>query len=158
MSRDDRRRRGASLVELVIAIVVISISLTGTLVLVDTTTRRSADPMLERQALAIGESYLAEILQKSFTDPNDGALCPTPETGRTTYDNVCDYHGLDELGARDQNGDPVTGLEGYRIRITVDTTARLGDLTGPADVLRVDATITDPLGNPLRLSGYRTRS
>ncbi|HPG25212.1 MAG: pilus assembly protein MshD [Spirochaetaceae bacterium] len=153
-----RRLRGASLVEIVVAIVVTSIALSGTLMLVDTTTRRSADPMLERQAISIGESYLEEILQKPFFDPDDGTLCPSPEADRDRYDNVCDYQGLDEIGARDQQGDAIAGLEGYRILVSVDTTASLGGLSGPADVVRVDATIVDPLGNTVRLSGYRTRS
>ncbi|MEZ4290283.1 MAG: prepilin-type cleavage/methylation domain-containing protein [Myxococcota bacterium] len=106
-----RRLRGASLVEIVVAIVVTSIALSGTLMLVDTTTRRSADPMLERQAISIGESYLEEILQKPFFDPDDGTLCPSPEADRDRYDNVCDYQGLDEIGARDQQGDAIAGLE-----------------------------------------------
>lgn len=147
-----------SLVELVVAIVVISISMTGTMILVDTTTRRSADPMLERQAISIAESYLEEILQKAYLDPNDGALCPAPEGNRALYDNVCDYDGLDETGARNQNGDAVVGLEDYRIAIGVDTTATLGGLSGSANVIRIDATVTDPMGNPIRLSGYRTNS
>lgn len=147
-----------TLIELVVAIVVVAISLTGTLMLVDTTTRRSADPMLERQAISIAQAYLEEVLQKAFVDPDDGTLCPAAEASRTLYDNVCDYDGLDELGARDQTGGAISGLDGYRIEIDVDTTASLGGLSGPADVLRVDALVTDPLGRPVLVSGYRTRS
>jgi MSHA pilin protein MshD len=145
-----------SLVELVVAIVVLSIALGGALLVVGTTTRHSADPMLERQAISIAESYLEEILQKAYTDPDDGLVCPAPEAGRALYDNVCDYDGLDETGARDQSGAAVTGLEAYRIRIDVDSSATLGGLTGPAEVLRVDVSVRDPLGRPVRLAGYRT--
>ena len=149
---------GTSLVEVVVAIVVIAIALTGTLLVIHDTARHSADPMLERQAIAIAEAYLEEIVQKAFLDPNDGTVCPTREGARALYDNVCDYDGLDETGARDQTGRAITGLEGYRIQIAVDTGARLGALSGSAQVLRVDATVIDPLGRPLRLSSYRTRS
>jgi len=114
--------------------------------------------MLERQAISIGESYLEEILQKSYLDPNDGTLCPAPEATRSLYDNVCDYQGFDETGVHDQSGTPITGLDGYRIEVDVDTGANLGTLSGPADVIRIDATVTDPMGNPVRLSGYRTNS
>lgn len=145
-----------TLVEIVVAIVIIAISITGTLILVDTTTRRSADPVLERQAIAIAESYLEEALQKNYLDPNDGTLCPTPEASRGLYDNVCDFAALDELGARDQNGNPIAGLDGYRVQVSVDTSATLGTLSGSADLLRVDLLVTDPTGRPLRLSGYRT--
>jgi MSHA pilin protein MshD len=145
-----------SLVEIVVAMVIIAISLTGTLMLVDTTTRRSADPMLERQATSIAESYLEEALQKNYLDPTDGTLCPTPEGARALFDNVCDFNGLDDAGARDQSGNAITGLDGYRVQVSVDTAANLGTLFGSSEVLRVDITVTDPTGRPLALSGYRT--
>ena len=145
-----------SLVELVVAIVVVAITLTGTMLIVDTTTRRSADPMLERQATSIAESYLEEILQKAYLDPDEGTLCPAPEPTRPLYDNVCDYDGLDEIGARDQNGTRVTGLEAYHVEIRVDRNAQLGSISGSEDVLRIDATVTDPLGRPVLLAAYRT--
>lgn len=145
-----------TLVEIVVAIVIIAISITGTLMLVDTTTRRSADPMLERQAISIAESYLEEALQKSYLDPSDGTLCPTPEGARALYDNVCDFNNLDETGARDQNGNAVTGLDAYRVQMRIDPSATLGTLSGAGDLLRVDIVVTDPTGRPLRLSGYRT--
>ena len=145
-----------TLIELVVAIVIISISLTGTLLLVDTTTRRSADPLLDRQAISIGQAYLEEILQKAYTDPDDGALCPPAEAARSLYDNICDYAGLNELGARNQSGAVVVGLEGFRIEINVDTSASLAGLTGPGEVLRVDATVTDPTLRVFQFSGYRT--
>ncbi len=145
-----------SLIELVVAIVVISISLTGTFLVLDTTTRRSTDPMLERQAIAIAEAVLEEVLQKAFTDPDDGTLCPAPEATRSLYDNLCDYDGLDELGARDQNGAAIAGLESYRIVVDLDPTTGFGGLTGGSEVVRIDVEVSDPLGRPVRLSGYRT--
>ena len=152
----ERRRSGVSLIELVVAIVVISISLTGTMLIVETTTRRSVDPMLERQSISIAESYLEEILQKAYLDPDDGTLCPAPEASRNLFDNICDYSGLTETGARDQNGVAIAGLDVYQIQIIVDQSAGLGAITGSANVFRVDATVSDPMGRPVRLSGYRT--
>ena len=147
-----------SLIELVVAIVVIAISLTGAFALVDTTTRRSADPMLERQATSIAEAYLEEILQQAYRDPDDGVICPTPEASRPLFDNVCDYSGLLDTGARDQKGDGVDGLEGYRLDVAIDPKATLGALSGDSVVLRIDVTVTDPLGRPVRLSAYRTNA
>ena len=147
---------GFSLIEIVVAIVVVSISLAGTMLVVDTTTRTSAHPMLERQAIAIGEAYLEEILQKSYLDPDDGTVCPSPEASRDLFDNLCDYDGFSQMGARDQFGGAITGLENYRIQIEVDGSATLGSFSGANQVLRVDATITDPLGRAVRLTGYRT--
>lgn len=145
-----------SLVELVVAIVILAISLTGTLMLVDTTTRQSADPMLERQAVSIAESYLEEALQKNYLDPSDGTLCPSPEASRSLYDNICDFSGLDDAGARDQSGNAISGLDAYRIQMTVDSSAALGALSGSAQLFRVDVRVTDPTGRPILISGYRT--
>ncbi len=138
------------------AIVVIAIALSDTLLVVDVSTRRSAEPLLERQALSIGEAYLSEILGKAYVDPDTGTRCGPAETSRAVYDDVCDYDGLDELGARDQNGTPVAGLEAYRVRIEVDSSAHLGSLTSADDVVRVDARVTDPTGRTILLSAYRT--
>ncbi len=145
-----------SLIELVVAIVVVAICLTGAFALVDATVRRSTDPMLERQATAIAEAYLEEILQHAFRDPDDARVCPAAEAARDRYDNVCDYDGLVDAGARSQAGAPVTGLEGYRIVVAIDRDATLGDLAGEQDVLRIDVAVTDPLGRTVRFSAYRT--
>lgn len=144
------------MIELVVAIVVVAISLTGAFALVDTTTRRSVDPMLERQALSIAEAYLEEILQQSYRDPDDGAVCPSPEEDRALYDNVCDYAGLADAGARDQGGREIDGLDAYRIEVHVDTAAALGTLKGESEVLRIDVTVADPLGRAVLLSAYRS--
>jgi MSHA pilin protein MshD len=141
---------GMSLIELVVAIVVVAICFA----LVDTTTRRSVDPMLERQATSIAEAYLEEIAQQAYRDPDDGTICPGPEAERALFDNVCDYQGLVETGARDQTGALVSGLESYHVSVSIDSNATLGE----ADVLRIDVTVTDPMGRPVRLSLYRTNA
>lgn len=147
-----------SLIELVVAIVVVAICLTGAFALVDTTTRRSVDPMLERQATSIAEAYLEEIAQQAYRDPDDGEICPKPEAERALFDNVCDYQSLVEMGARDQSGAAVSGLENYQIAVGIDPKATLGDLAGEAVVLRIDVTVTDPMGRPVRFSLYRTNA
>lgn len=153
-----RRSSGLTLIELVISVVVISIALTGTLLAVNATTVRSADPMLQHQGSAVAEAYLEEILLKAYFDPDPpGGVCPAPEAARALWDNVCDYAGLDDAGARAQGGAAVAGLGDYRVRVTVDPAATLNTLVGSADVLRVDVRVTHPTGVDLTLSGYRTR-
>jgi MSHA pilin protein MshD len=152
-----RVRSGLTLIELVISIAIFGIALGGALLAVDQTTVRSADPMLQQQASAIAEAYLEEILLKSFLDPDSGTVCPAAEASRDLYDNVCDYAGLDDSGAQDQSGSVVAGLESYRVRVGVDTTAALNGLTGSADVLRVDVRVSHGSRVDLTLSGYRTR-
>jgi MSHA pilin protein MshD len=139
---------------------IIGIALAGTLQLMATTTRWSADPMLRYQAMAVAEAYLEEILLRSFYDPDLGApggACPAPEASRDLYDNVCDYNALDDLGARDQTGVAVPGLGNYRVRVNVDSAATLGGLSGANTVLRVDVRLTHTTQVDFTLSGYRTQ-
>jgi MSHA pilin protein MshD len=150
---------GVTLVELVIALVAVSIAITGTMQLVTLTARHSADPLILEQATAIGESMLEEVISKAFFDPDAGAsagACPAPETSRALFDNVCDYDGLDDAGARDQSGTALAGLSAYRVRVGVATEAVLGDLSGAPVVLRVDVRVTHPAGLDVTVSGYRT--
>jgi MSHA pilin protein MshD len=151
-----RAQDGLTLIELVISIAVVGIALTGALLAVDHTTVRSADPMLQHQGSAIAEAYLEEILLKEFLDPDTMTVCPPSEPSRDLYDNVCDYAGLDDSGARDQDATPVPGLGDYRVRVSVDTAATLNGLTGSANVLRVDVRVTHGNGPDLTLSGYQT--
>ena len=151
---------GVTLVEMAISIAVIGIALAGTLEVVRRTTLASADPMIRRQASAIAEAYLEEILLRSYYDPDLGAgggACPGAEASRALFDNVCDYHGLDDSGPRDQTGTALAGLEPYRVRVTVDGAATLGALSGSASVLRVDVRVSHGLPLDFTLSAYRTQ-
>ena len=154
-----RDQSGVTLIELVITIVVISIALTGTLIVVQRTIVSSADPMIVRQAVGVAEAYLEEILLKPYydPDPNSGpGPCPAPEpNGRPEFNNVCDYDGLDDAGAKDQDENAVADLALYRVRVEVDPNATLGALSGPADVIRADVRVTHPQGTDVTLSGYK---
>ncbi len=155
-----KREAGVTLIELVLAVSIIGIALSGTLAVMQRTVMGSADPMLSEQALAIGEAYLEEVLAKPFYDPDlgsGGGVCPTAEASRPLYDNICDFSGLDDSGARNQAGTLITGLGTYRVRIAVDTSSNLGALTGSSTVVRVDVRVTFTDQVDQTLSGYRTQ-
>ena len=142
-----------------LAIVIIGVALTGTLLVMNQITRHSADPMIFEQAGSVAEAYLEEILLKSYYDPDTGAgggICPAAEASRDLYDNVCDYNGVNDSGAKDQGGNGISGLENYQVQVTVDTTALLNGLTGSTNVVRVDVQVTNSTLVDLSLSGYRT--
>ncbi len=154
-------QRGATLIELVITIVIISISVAAVIGTMSSMTAHSADPMIEAQAVAIAESYLEEILLKPFLDPTLGTVCPAPAGGRSTYDNVCDYNSLPAGPPQDQSGAAPIGLTltGYTVSVTVNTAAAsdtLNNLSGSGQVLRVDVRVTYGSIVDITLSGYRT--
>jgi MSHA pilin protein MshD len=143
--------RGVTLVELVVAIVVIGVALAGVTVVFVRNTTASADPMIWHQATAIAEAYLEEALTKPYTDPDGSNAGET----RATYDDVADYNFIDN-GARDQNGIPISGLGGYTVQIQT-TVEALNDITAASgNATRVTVTVTTPAGGSVTVSGYRT--
>lgn len=142
--------RGVTLVELVISITVVSIASAALLGVVSISTAGSADAMVRYQQVAIGNAYLEEILLKSYIDPN----CVDGESSRASFDDIDDYNGLSDAGARDQFGNALAGLEQYAVNVAV-ASAMLGN---PADIpsLQATVTVTHPAGAPMVFTGYRT--
>ena len=170
--------KGFTLIELIVAIVIIAIGIASFTLLMNTSTKNSVDPMVRQQANAVAQSYLEEILLKPFCDPDITTDCPTncttgstcsnatctENTGgaeiRSTFDDVCDYTGLPDNVVRDQTGANI-GLTGYQVTVTVhdDSEADLNGLTGAASQsLRVDVNVTHSSNANLNVTvtGYRT--
>jgi len=150
------KQRGITFVELVISIVVIGVAVGGVLLVYQQVVSRSADPVLREQAVAIAEAYLEEITLKPFLDPDSGADCPVPEVNRALYDNVCDYNALTDNGARDQNNNPIAGLDQYVVQVTVVDEALNGIPASQSK--RIDVRVTHAATSlvEVRLTGYRT--
>lgn len=155
-----RRYRGAqqgvTLVELVIAIALIGIAVAALMTALASLTGRSVDPLRRSQATVIAEAYLEEILAKPFTDPTSGATCAgVSPANRADWDDICDYTGLPDTVVRDQTGSAIAGLGDYGVTVAISQAAWQG--IAAANVLRVDVTVTDPLGGSTVLTGMRTR-
>ena len=162
------REHGATLIELIISIVVISIAASAVLGLLSGSVGRSADAMVMAQAVSIAEAYLEEILLKRFYDPDTSTVCPAPEGTRGEYDNVCDYRNIANAAPQNQFGAAIAELAAYQVTVTVSPSpaapaaaVSLGTLTndygsGFIRVLRVDVEVTGPGDAVARLTGYRT--
>ena len=140
-------QRGVTLIELIVAIVVISTAgaaLVGTLGYLSGT---GSDHILQTQAQSIADAYLSEITGKSFTDPDgvDG------EGSRAAFDDVDDYNGLDTPAASDEFGNAAGN---FRVRVSL-TAGGLGTLPA-ADVWRIDVTV-DYGNSTVIATGYKTR-
>ncbi len=146
-----RRQRGITLIELVVAITVVAIATTGILGAMSAIATRSADAMLQQQAISIAQAYLDEILQRWIVDPNG---TPT-NTGRASWNLVDQYDGLVDVGARDQFGNAITALSAYTVSVSV---SQSGALTGvpSASARRIDVTVTRSPNVSVKLTGYRT--
>jgi len=169
-------QRGLSLIELVMLIMVLGIALTAILQVFIQATRASADPQLQRQALAVAESLMEEVQLMPFTwcDPDDAnvdtatstAGCASvvevigPEggeqrSGTPQFDNVNDYNGLTLSGITDISGNAVPGLSTYTAAVKV-ANAALGSVAS-SEALQITVTVTGPNGVQVTLDGFRTR-
>jgi MSHA pilin protein MshD len=133
-------QRGISLIELIMFIVIVSVALAGILLVMNVTTKSSADPLIHKQAIAIAESLLEEVELMPFTlcDPDDvnaasavvatdcagldqnkaGAALTTPTPATETrydmnfpFDNVADYGGC-QMNTGTPNGCDSSGTNG----------------------------------------------
>jgi MSHA pilin protein MshD len=138
-------------VELTISIVVIAIAVGVVLGTITQSVASSADPMQTQQAVAIAEAYLEEILLRPTTDP-DGS---DGETARSDFDDVDDYDGLFDSGARDQFDTTIAGLGDYDVAVSVVATTALPGVPSSA-ALRVDVTVSRAPDVSFTVSGYRT--
>jgi MSHA pilin protein MshD len=147
-----RGERGATLIELVISIVVIAIAASAVLGVLSASVGRSADAMVLSQAVAIAEAYLEEISRKPFLDPDgvDG------EAARPAFDDVDDYHGLVDNGARDQFGSALAPLSQYTVTVAVTPSTALAGVP-QVDAERIDVRVTYPGNGAVALTGYKTR-
>ena len=144
-----KNNKGVTLIELIVAMVVISVVVVGVLSVINYTVLYSADPVLRHQALAIAEAYMEEITLKNYSDPDSDG-----EVSRNLYDDVDDYAGLIDNGAADQNGNGIIGLENYRVSVNV-VPQSFGPAMAQIVGLEVVVTVTDPAGENLILSGFR---
>ncbi len=156
MSKQPRsiRSRGFTLIELIIFIVVVSAGLAGILSVVNTVVKSSADPMVRKQAIAIAESMLEEILLKDYAKPTGSAVLGFAGGGaRNLYDCVDDYNTYNTTGIVDVLGTAIPSLASYNIAAV--TVAASADLTGVA-AKKIIVSVTGPGGTAISLTGYRS--
>jgi MSHA pilin protein MshD len=149
-----RHQHGLTLIELVLFIVIVGVGIAGILTVMNTVVRSSADPMLRKQAIAMADAILEEVLAKDYSDP-DGT---SGETERALMDDVDDYAHFDgSTAARKILGSDMLGgsesplPDTYWARIVIEAPAAVNGVT----MKRITVTVTDPAGDAYALTGYR---
>jgi MSHA pilin protein MshD len=141
-------QRGFTLVELIVAIVIIGICSVSFMALLASQASRSGEAMIRDQATHIASAYLDEVLQKPFNDP--GVV-----TGRNGYHYIADYNGLVDNGARDQFDNAIAGLSQFNVTVTV--VASYPGAGPPNQSWLATVTVQHANGTKVVLSGYRMK-
>lgn len=138
-----KRAAGFTLVELILLLVVFTIGLAGILIVINTSVARSADPVIRKQAMAVAESMMEEIMLMPFN--------PGPGTGiRQNFDDVNDYNNFGTTGIYTINNVAIPALAAYNLAVTV-APANLGG----AATLLATVTVTGPMGVSYTLQGHK---
>lgn len=146
------RQRGASLIELIMFIMIISIALAGILLVMDVTTAHSADALVRKQALVVAEGLLEEIESRPFS----GVASAVTQTNRPNSHIIFDYNGFATSGVFPADGTltGVPGLGNYNVAAAVSSVG-LSNIPA-ASAAQITVTVTDPAGQITNATGYRT--
>ena len=138
---------GMTLIDLVLAIVILCVGLTGVMVAFSTVVKSSADPMIHKQMLAIAEEMIEEVSLKSYTPIANGA--PKNACARNTFNDIDDYDGYHSDSICDIDGNGV--LTGYAVQVTVVT----GTLQGVTAAQKITVMVSHGTES-FSLVGWRT--
>jgi MSHA pilin protein MshD len=147
-------KRGFTLIEMLLAIVVLGAGLAGVLLAFSTAVGRSGDPVVAAQMRAIGEELLEEIELKPYTPSANTA---PSGCARDTYNDVSDYNGYSTAALKTicaVDGTKISPqLDGYWVVVSVTTPG----LDGIAQAKRIEVDVyRNGESQPLKLVGWRT--
>jgi MSHA pilin protein MshD len=149
------RLAGFTLVELIVAIVIITVGIAGVLAAYNASVRGSGDAIVGKQLVAIAEEMMEEILLKPYDAAIPAAggvvVCGDAGANRSAFATVAAYNGYQTNGICNIYGQPVPGLTDYRVTVTVQSMA----LNGVAATLRVTVAAARG-GQTMVLDGFRT--
>lgn len=149
MALSARRQAGFTLVEMIIAIVILGVGLAGVAVAFSVAIGRSGDPVIHQQMLSIAEEMIEEVQLKPYTTAANSAPAGC---ARDTYNDVSDYNGYMTSGQIcTVDGVAVSALSGYSVSVAVAA----GTLSGVAAARKITVTVTRG-SSSLTLVGWRT--
>jgi len=174
--------RGFTLIELIVGIVVLSISLSIISSLIAPAEQKSADQILQVKAAELGQSFLNDISSRAFDEnsdmtgglvrcgePNDGSnpcsaiLGPEDgnggrpnngETDRGLFNDVDDFDGYSQhINANDE--DLADGYSNFIIDVQVIYDGLSLGLASNNDAKRITVSVTTSLGTEIQFATHK---
>lgn len=158
------RQGGVTLVELILAMVIVGVAVGGMLAAFNTTSKRSADPIVQKQLAVVAEGMMEEILLKPF-DVEPNLAVP----GRDGFTDVRDFDCYNLIvsastgcadekpireGIFDVSDNAIAALRRYTVGVRVLPVALTG--VPVAQALRITVTVTNiDSGENFVLTGWR---
>lgn len=174
----NRHQSGFTLVEIIIGIVVISLSFSVITTLVLPATEKSADQVQQIKAAELGQSLLTEILGRAYDENSDQAggayrcndagrdACKVSASlgsdgeSRSNYDDVDDFNELKNVDGQSILDAQGNNLGDYYFGFTLDVDVIYdGNFDGVSDnnqlAKLITVSVTTPSGEVIQFSGYR---
>ena len=179
-----KKSTGFTLIELIIGIVVLSISLSIISTLIVPTEQKSVDQILQVKAAELGQSFLNDISARAFDEssdmsggrvrcgePNDGSNpCTDPgklgpedgnggrpnkgETKRGLFNDVDDFDEYSQF-VNANDGDLHASYANFNIDVQVIYDGSSLNLPNNIDAKRITVTITTPLGTAIKFATHK---
>jgi len=145
-----RRMAGVTLVELLVAMVIVGVALAGLVSVYNRASIASTDPLITQQMLAIGETMMEEVMLKPYESTTG------TKSTRAQFDALDDYASYAKQAVTDVDGNAIAGLERYRVAVTVGPAGQTLPSVATSDVKRIVVTVWNGNQN-LVLTGWRTK-
>lgn len=144
----DAAQRGFTLIEMVIAIVVLGVGLAGLLLAFTTVSRHNADPLISKQMLVVAQEIMEEITLKPYSAASNAAPA---SCARDTFNDLSDYNGYSASQICDMEGTPIANLSAYSLNVSVVVST----LDGITEAKKITVTVGHSTGN-VSLVSWRT--
>jgi type II secretory pathway pseudopilin PulG len=120
-------RRALSLLEVVVATLIVGLMAVVALNALGAVTRSSTSFGNRAIALGLAEDLMAEIMQVAYKEPDDtpvfGREGPEAAGPRAQFDDVDDFHNWNRQPPQDRNGTTLADRADWRRRVTVEQVA-----------------------------------
>ena len=151
------RHSGFTLIELIVAVVAISIALLALINVFNQAAINSVDPIVQVRALECAQAKMDEILARKFDEntPSGGVpACGSANSGAVACLGITADAALDDVG--DFQGHADNGLDQCQISVAVVNAGTQLGLSANAQARRITVTVTSNGGGSAVLSTYRT--
>jgi type II secretory pathway pseudopilin PulG len=112
------------MVEVAVSAAIAGLLLVAALRTVANSVAAQSQAAMQSAADFLAEDLLAEVLLKAYKDPTSsaglGVDAGESPSAKTTFDDVDDFAGWIESPPQHRDGSPMTGLEGWERRVSVE--------------------------------------
>lgn len=167
------QQTGFTLVETIIVIVMVGAMMAGMTSLFMSNVGDSHRPFLRQKALAVANAFMDEIIHKRWNESSPlGGGCVNTLSGaclagpaviaigadgesRATYDDIDDYHGLNQSPPQDSSGTDMPGYAGYSVNVSIAEPGGPWNTIPALDVRLITVSVTSSSNETISVSAYR---